>query len=75
MPILKTSAWLWLENARPQPLKIGSKNMSHNTVLRWEFAPATALADANAGWGQGILYLFEQPFWYAGSRQTPQPIE
>ena len=49
--------------------------MSHNTVLRWEFAPATALADANAGWGQGILYLFEQPFWYAGSRQTPQPIE
>ena len=57
-----------------QPLKIGSKDMSHNNVLRWEFDPASEPADCHAGWGQGILYLFGQPFWYAGSQQTPQPI-
>ena len=49
--------------------------MSHNNVLRWEFAPACAPADAAAGWGRGILYLLGQPFWYAGSQQNPQPIE
>ena len=49
--------------------------MSRNHVLHWEFAPACAPADADAGWGRGILYLLGQPFWYAGSQQNPQPIE
>lgn len=48
--------------------------MKANPVLRFEFAPAEDAADRNNGWGQGMLFLNGQPYWFSNTEKEPQPV-
>lgn len=56
-------------------LKIGIKNMQAKSVLRFEFSPSEDTDKANNGYGMGILYVNEEPYWYADKEGKICPIE
>ncbi|MDG0026643.1 ImmA/IrrE family metallo-endopeptidase [Trinickia sp. Y13] len=49
--------------------------MNPDSSIRFEFLPSEDEAARKNGWGSGILYVLDIPYWYSNSDVQPHPVE
>lgn len=49
--------------------------MKPELPFHFDFSPSKDSAKLNDGWGEGVLYVFGNPYWYSGGEGEAKPIE